>query len=111
MLLWATSQPTATHALVGLLVARALPAKINKVLISGAHPGTPINVTELRFGEDLEHQSTLNRLQQGGRAATNLPKYFPNRTAVAAYRLCSSAPAKQVKLIKTKIPFTVLNGR
>ena len=31
MLLQATSQPTATHALVGLLAARALPAKINKV--------------------------------------------------------------------------------
>ena len=57
MLLWATSKPTATHALVGLLAARALPAKINKVLISGAHPGMPINVTELRSGEDLEHQT------------------------------------------------------
>ena len=34
MLLQATSQPTATHTLVGLLAARALPAKINKVLIS-----------------------------------------------------------------------------
>ena len=108
MLLWATSQPTAT--LVGLLAARALPAKINKVLISGAHPGMPINVTELRSGEDLEHQSTLNRLQRGGQAATNLLKYFPNRTAVAAYGLCGSALAKQVKLIKTKIPFTVING-
>ena len=63
MLLWATSQPTATHALVELLATRALPAKIDKVLISGAHPGTPINVTALRSGEDLEHQSTLNCLQ------------------------------------------------
>ena len=78
MLLWATSQPTATHALVGLLAARALPAKINKVLISGANPGTPINVMALQSGEDLEHQSTLNCLKRGGRAATNLLKYFPN---------------------------------
>ena len=34
MLLWATSQPTATHALVELLAARALPSKINKISIS-----------------------------------------------------------------------------
>ena len=38
------SQSTATHALVGLLAARALPTKINEVLISVAHPGMPINV-------------------------------------------------------------------
>ena len=42
------SQPTATHALVGLLATRALPTKINQVLISGAHPGTPINVMYAR---------------------------------------------------------------
>ena len=63
MLLRATSQPTVTHTLVRLLAARILPAKINKVLISGAHPGTPINVMALWSGEDLEHQSTLNHLQ------------------------------------------------
>ena len=61
-------------------------------------------VTALRSGEDLEHQSTLNCLKRGGRAATNLLKYFPDRMAVAAYGLCGSAPAKRVKLIKTKIP-------
>ena len=46
MFLWASSQPTATHALVGLLATRALPTKINEVLISGANPGTPINMIE-----------------------------------------------------------------
>ena len=46
MFLQASSQPTATHALVGLLAARALPTKINEVLISKAHPGMPINVIE-----------------------------------------------------------------
>ena len=55
------SQPTATHALVELLVARALPAK-NKVLTSGAHPGTPINVMKARVGEHPEQPNALNRL-------------------------------------------------
>ena len=48
MFLWASSQPTATRALVGLLATRALSTKINEVLISDAHPGMPINVIEAR---------------------------------------------------------------
>ena len=39
MFLRASSQSTATHALVELLAARALPTKINKVLISGPTQG------------------------------------------------------------------------
>ena len=64
------SQPAATHTPVELLAARALPAKINQNSISGAHPGTPINVMQLRSGEDPELRNTLkNASYQGGRAA------------------------------------------
>ena len=38
MFLQASSQPTATHALVGLLATKALPTKINEVLISVGPP-------------------------------------------------------------------------
>ena len=70
MFLWASSQPTATHAPVELLAARALPAKINYSSISVAHPGMPINVMQLRSGEDPELQNTLkNASYRGGLAA------------------------------------------
>ena len=42
MFLRASSQPTATHTLVELLATRALPTKINKVLISGPTQGRQI---------------------------------------------------------------------
>ena len=71
MFLWASSQSTATHAPVELLATRALPAKINKGSISVAHPGMPINVMQLRSGEDQKLQNTPKNASYRGGRATN----------------------------------------
>ena len=70
MFFWASSQPTATHALWNYWSLGPYQQKINKGSISVAHPGTPIYVMQLRSGEDPKLQNTLkNASYQGGQAA------------------------------------------
>ena len=74
MLLWASSQPTATHTLVGLLATRVLPTKINEVLISVAHPRMPINVMEARvWGWPRATKHTKSPPKEEAGLLTDLP--------------------------------------
>ena len=64
--------------------------------ISSAHPGTPINVTQLWSGDDPRLRNTLeNASYRGGWAANDLT--IPQPKVMAAYGLYGPATAKQTK--------------
>ena len=85
MFLWATSQPTATHTLMELWAARALPSKI----------GMPINVMGLWSGDNLKHQNTLNHLQK----EAGLPIYYLTTPPTKRWWQCTGS-AVQPRLSK-----------
>ena len=64
--------------------------------ISRAHPGTPINVTQLRSGDDPRLWNTLeNASYREGQAANDLT--IPQPKVMAVYGLYGPATAKQTK--------------